>query len=175
MIFTQEVQRVGQVSDGSHTFDELYYHRMMLFAVICSVYKEHAWKSWQHNDGTMYDDYFIVGVTTPDGDFSYHYHKDWWHIFGVKAVEKAPKWDGHTADDVTRLFSLLGERAKMLTYKEIELKFCERYPNAKVLDYRPHVGSDSITIWLEGGVTLEVKYYITLDLFQILDIRGGSK
>lgn len=30
----------GDISDGSHTFNELYYHRMILFAVICNVYKE---------------------------------------------------------------------------------------------------------------------------------------
>lgn len=29
----------GQVFDGFHTFDELYYHRMVLFAVICRTYR----------------------------------------------------------------------------------------------------------------------------------------
>lgn len=107
MKFEFEVESIGQISDGSHTFDELYHHRMMLFSFVCEVFKDNAWKSWLHDDGTMYDDYFIVGVTTPDGDYSYHYHKDWWQLFDVEELEKAPKWDGHKPSDITRIFSLL--------------------------------------------------------------------
>lgn len=97
----------GDISDGSHTFEELYYHRMMLFSVICNTYSDLAWKSWKHEDGTMYEDYFIVGITTKQGDYSYHYHKDYWDEFKVKELEFAPKWDGHVPSDITRLNSLL--------------------------------------------------------------------
>ncbi len=97
----------GDTSDGSHTFDELYYHRMVLFAAICNQNETYAWKSWFHDDGTMYDDYFIVGIKTSEGDFSYHYHKDHWDVFKVPVYDRAPKWDGHTSKDVTRLLSLL--------------------------------------------------------------------
>ncbi len=97
----------GSVSDGYHTFDELYFHRMILFSVICNTYKEKAWKSKLHDDGTMYDNYFIVGITTPEGDYTYHYHLDYWNTFNVKELEKAPKWDGHKPEDITRLISLL--------------------------------------------------------------------
>jgi hypothetical protein len=101
----------GKISDGYHTFDELYHHRMMLFAVICNTYKSRAWKSWKHHDGTMYEDYFIVGVETPDGSYTYHYHRDNWNIFRVKELKLAPKWDGHKPEDIGRLMSLLeGEK-----------------------------------------------------------------
>lgn len=103
---------IGEVSDGSHTFDELYYHRMMLFAVICNTYKEHAWKSWKHHDDTMYDDYFIVGVTTPEGDYSYHYHKKHWKEFDVTVLRRAPEYDGHVPSDIGRLLSLLKKEDK---------------------------------------------------------------
>lgn len=96
----------GNISDGYHTFNELYHHRMILFSVICNTYKEKAWKSWKHADGTMYEDYFIVGITTECGDYSYHYHKDSWNKFEVKELEKAPEWDGHEPNDVWRLLSL---------------------------------------------------------------------
>lgn len=96
----------GDISDGYHTFDELYHHRMILFATICNVYKEHSWKSWKHNDGTMYEDYFIVGVDTPQGQYSYHYHKDNWDYFKVIERPNAPKWDGHQPKDIKRLLSL---------------------------------------------------------------------
>lgn len=107
MKFEFYVERIGLVDDGSHTFDELYYHRMVLFAVICNTYKDKAYKSWKHHDGTMYDDYFIVGIDTPEGQYSYHYHKDEWDKFKIKELKNAPLWDGHVPKDICRLFSLL--------------------------------------------------------------------
>jgi len=97
----------GDTSDGYHTFDELYYHRMMLFAVICNAYSDIAWKSKLHHDGRMYEHYFIVGISTPKGDYTYHYHVDHWDMFGVKELELAPEWDGHKPEDITRLLSIL--------------------------------------------------------------------
>lgn len=100
----------GEFSDGYHTFNELYYHRMILFAVICNTFPEKAWKSWKHSDGTMYDDYFIVGVTIEGvGDYSYHYHKDNWEFFKVKELPAAPEWDGHMPSDIRRLLALVKE------------------------------------------------------------------
>ena len=107
MKFEFEVESIGQVDDGSHTFDELYHHRMILFSVICNTYKDKAWKSWFHSDGNMYPNYFIVGVETPEGQFTYHYHEDHWRNFDVKELPNAPLWDGHEAKDVTRLLGLV--------------------------------------------------------------------
>jgi len=97
----------GEISDGYHTFNELYDHRMHLFAAICNQNKEISWKSLKHDDGSMYDDYFIVGINTPMGQFTYHYHTTHWHKFDVKELEKAPAWDGHTAEDVVRIQSIV--------------------------------------------------------------------
>lgn len=102
-----EVDEIGEISDGSHTFNELYNHRMVLFAVLCNTYWEKAWKSWKHHDGTMYENYFIVGITTDKGQFSYHYEKEHWDRFDVIELETAPEWDGHTAKDINRLYSLI--------------------------------------------------------------------
>ncbi|SNU09797.1 hypothetical protein SAMN05216470_2024 [Streptococcus equinus] len=96
----------GLINDGSHSFNELYYHRMILFAAICNKNKANAWKSKKHADGSMYDNYFIVGIETPEGQYSYHYHIDNWNFFDVKELERAPEWDGHQPKDVTRLLSL---------------------------------------------------------------------
>lgn len=101
-----EVESKQQISDGYHTFEELYYHRMMLFVIVCNQNKEKAWKSKMHDDGTMFDDYFIVGVKTPKGQYTYHYHLDYWPLFTVKELDLAPKWDGHTPSDITRLLTL---------------------------------------------------------------------
>lgn len=97
----------GNTSDGHHTFNELYYHRMVLFSVVCNQNKEKSWKSWKHNDGTMFDGYFIVGITTNQGNYTYHYHKDYWDMFDVKELDLAPEWDGHKPEDITRLLALI--------------------------------------------------------------------
>lgn len=96
----------GETSDGYHTFNELYYHRMILFAVICNTYKEKAWKSKLHDDNTMYENYFIVGVETNEGQYTYHYDMKYWDMFKVKELNKAYKWDGHQPSDIIRLLSL---------------------------------------------------------------------
>lgn len=106
MKFEFDVENIGHISDGDHTFNELYYHRMILFLVICHAYAARAWKSWKHADNTMFNDYFIVGISTPEGDYSYHYHKDYWDIFHVTELENAPNWDGHKPSDIDRLCSL---------------------------------------------------------------------
>lgn len=97
---------MDKVSDGYHTFEELYYHRMVLFSIICNQNKDKAWKSKIHADGTMYDNYFIVGITTDEGNFTYHYEEKYWNWFNVKELERAPEWDGHTSSDIRRLLSL---------------------------------------------------------------------
>jgi hypothetical protein len=101
------VERSGLISDGYHIFDELYHHRMVLFSIICNTHKEEAWKSLLHDDGSMFDNYFIVGIHTPKGHYTYHYHMDYWDVFDVKELKRAPEWDGHKPEDITRLYSLL--------------------------------------------------------------------
>ena len=97
----------GQISDGYHTFDDLYEHRCILYSVICNQNKDKAWKSKLHSDGTMYDDMFIVGLETPAGMTSYHYSMKYWDLFKVKEISNAPEWDGYTPEDVLqRLQSL---------------------------------------------------------------------
>ena len=94
--------------DGSHTLGELYDHRATLFAVICNLFPEKAWKSHLHADGTMFsNDWFIVGIDTPEDMYSYHYHVEHWDKYTVKELQFAPAWDGHTPKDVGRLLSLL--------------------------------------------------------------------
>ena len=95
------------ISDKWHTFDELYFHRMVLFLSIQLAHKDKSWKSKQHHDGTMFDDSFIVGIDTPDGQYSYHYDLEYWDMFkGIRELDKAPEYDGHTPKHIGRLLSL---------------------------------------------------------------------
>lgn len=95
------------VSDQWHTFDELYYHRMILFLSLQLKYPSLSWKSKLHHDNTMFEDSFVVGIDTPAGQYSYHYNLKYWDLFNeVREVEKAPEYDGHMPNDVIRLLSL---------------------------------------------------------------------
>lgn len=100
---------IGDLSDGYHTFNELYHHRAVLFSVICNLHPLCSWKAKKHHDGTMYDGMFIVGINTPEGQATYHYDiEPYWDMFKVPVVEFAPAWDGHTPDEAIRRISLLG-------------------------------------------------------------------
>ena len=98
---------LGKLSDGYHSFNELYHHRAVLFALLCNQNQNIAWKSLLHSDPNdkMYDGMFIVGINTPEGQVTYHYDIDpYWQMFHVQELARAPKWDGHTATDaVNRL------------------------------------------------------------------------
>ncbi len=104
------------ISDGYHTFDELYYQRMMLtktvaLAAITNFDKDTVYRSKLHSDGTMYKDFFIVVFHTPEGNFSYHYHMMYWGVFDfLKELPNAEEFDGHTWKDVTRLQSFFNGR-----------------------------------------------------------------
>ena len=91
---------IGEMSDGYHTFNELYHHRAVLFSVICNAMPDKAWKSKRHDTGDMYDGMFIVGIETNHGQATYHYDVDpYWDMFNVPELEYAPKWDGHTPQE----------------------------------------------------------------------------
>lgn len=108
---------VGQVSDGYHTFNELYDHRCVLFLALMSCKPGIAWFSSLHDDGTDFEGWFIAGMTLPAGNVTYHLPMALWSVAvasGAQQLERAPKWDGHkSADVVERLqafvFRDLGE------------------------------------------------------------------
>lgn len=114
------VADIDDVSDGFHTFRQLYYQRMMLFATIVKQNKEKAWKSLRHEDGELCfgGGWFIVGVDTPEGSYTYHYEDNYYSLFDCKELERAKHWDGHTEKDVTRLLSLPSAEPEPLTDKE---------------------------------------------------------
>lgn len=99
---------IGEMSDGYHTFNGLYYQRMILFAALVKQNKERAWKSHRHEDGELCfgGGWFIVGIDTPEGSYTYHYEDKDWDLFECEELPAGKHWDGHTEDEVTRLLSL---------------------------------------------------------------------
>lgn len=101
-------QLTSSVSDGYHTFESLYEQRLFLSAALFNTFKNLAWKSRRHEDGTPCFDgeYFIVGIDTPEGSYTYHYENCHWDLFDVPELECGKPWDGHTDVDANRLLSL---------------------------------------------------------------------
>ena len=104
------IKDIGDLSDGYHTFNQLYHQRAVLFATIVNQNKDISWKSFKHSDGKYCFDsdgyWFIVGIDTPEGSYTYHYEKSYWDMFKCQELECGKEWDGHTEEDVTRLLSL---------------------------------------------------------------------
>lgn len=109
----------NQISDGYHTFGELYEHRVALFIALCRVTEMleveagmgsgKVWRSRLHSDGTSYEDWFIMGIGTGKGlQITYHLPIDKWNeTYFAETLDKAPEFDGHTSEDVlNRLKSL---------------------------------------------------------------------
>ncbi|NCC41670.1 MAG: hypothetical protein EOM21_20095 [Gammaproteobacteria bacterium] len=105
-IETAPLSDTGKISDGYHTFDELYEHRHALFIALANKCLG-SWKSRQHADGTMFDGWFIAGIETPKGSATYHLPLRLFDKLYCVELDYAPEWDGHTSDDVIeRLYSL---------------------------------------------------------------------
>ena len=115
-----KLERINELSDGYHTYDELYEFRKMYNAVlfnewantpktnkqsltgtVTNEYGVH--KSWKHNDGELCfgGGWFIVSAMLPTGLISNHYKAEDWDLFKVPEVEKALyEFDGHIPQDV---------------------------------------------------------------------------
>ena len=99
---------VGKLSDGYHSFDELYEFRKLYNAALFNewfkkgLYDVH--KSKKHNDGEICfgdEKWFIVVAQLPTGQISNHYNMSDWDLFKCEETEKAKNpFDGHTPNDV---------------------------------------------------------------------------
>lgn len=107
-----DVPNIGEVSDGYHTFNELYAHRITLFIVLCRVYEDlfetvdgewggddgtfepyegqvrpsakmRPWRSKLHSDGTGFEGWFIMGMGKEAGkQITYHLPMSKWDETG---------------------------------------------------------------------------------------------
>ena len=100
-----------EISDGYHTFDELYEHRITLFIALCKKLSELGhepyvdggiWRSQLHSDGTCFEGWFILGIRTDKGhQITYHLPMSKWEETNFAQERgKAPEYDGHTSADV---------------------------------------------------------------------------
>jgi len=91
-------KETDNISDGYHTFGELYKHRNSLFVALCKAHPEiPVWRSKLHSDGTGFDGWFIMGMHKEKGkQISYHLPLSMWEETNfAETLEKGPEFDGH--------------------------------------------------------------------------------
>ena len=101
------------ISDVYHTFRTLYEQRMVLFSALCNSNPNISWKSKKHFDeenDPMFNGDFVAGINTPNGVATYHFKLQYWDMFQVQELDRAPRYDGYTPEDVM-------DRIKSLTKK----------------------------------------------------------
>ncbi len=92
----------GNISDGFHTFDELYEHRVALFIALCRAYRPHAWKTRYHSNGEEWEGWFILGLFSEEGkQITHHINISYWEMLeDIRTLERQPVWDGHVHKDI---------------------------------------------------------------------------
>ena len=144
----ENIDNKGNISDGYHTFNELYEYRALYNAaffngLVTYVEKTGNWvvnydvhKSKKHFNGEdcFGGGWFIVMAELPTGQISNHYELKDWDLFQVPEKEKANKWDEHTPQDVAK------RMRKFLTPKP---KYPKTYEEcAKILLDRASIRND---------------------------------
>jgi hypothetical protein len=104
------------ISDGFHTFEELYkfrfFYNVLLFNTWSDLNFYDIHKSWKHSDGELCfgGGWFIVVAELPTGQISNHYESYLWKYFRVPERQIPNEYDGHTSLDVqNRLLNFLDQ------------------------------------------------------------------
>lgn len=97
----------NKITDGYHTFEQLYDHRITLYSVLTYLFNNdeytdhHCWKSKVHSDGSVFEGWFIAGIGETVGEqITYHIPITRWDDFKIPELEKAPEWDSHTPEEI---------------------------------------------------------------------------
>lgn len=117
MAIKSEDMDTNLISDGYHTFGELYEHRIVNFVTVCKMYKSiliyghNVWRSKKHSDGELAfgGTWFVLGIGKEQGkQITYHLPIEKWESTSfAETLGMAPEWDGHTSQDVLERLSKL--------------------------------------------------------------------
>ena len=96
----------GELSDGDHTFEELYNHRSLLFINLClSMPHLACWKP-------DYEHWFCLYLSTPHGQISYHVQGKYLSLIEDKiALKDDVAFDGHSSDEVVQRLYRMAEHS----------------------------------------------------------------
>lgn len=107
----------GNISDGYHTFNELYDHRITLYIALAAILRRQElnigtcadqpfiWRSKRHSDGNLCfgtGTQYVLGIGSFKGQqITYHIPIERWDETNFAfTYDVAPNFDGHTSADV---------------------------------------------------------------------------
>lgn len=92
------------ISDGYHTFGELYEVRCILFVAVVQAHKKLAWRASRNADGQKWDGWFVCGMQPQSGrQITFHLpDKFWGNLDGIETHDINPYFDGHSSSDVIK-------------------------------------------------------------------------
>lgn len=102
------IEDTRRVSDGYHTFEELYQHRILLYLNLTLLALRLS-PTWDARWKPHYPGWPVLFLKTPAGQISYHFEEKYLPFIEDR-IERDDnyQWDGHTSDDVlARLMELL--------------------------------------------------------------------
>ena len=126
----------GEISDGYHTFNELYYYRMLYNAAFFNLLpKEWVHKSKRHHTGEecFGGGWFIVIAQLPTGQISNHYELKDWDLFHIQEKEIADEWDGHSPQEAAKRLHefLLEKKCEQPTDNDIKEALLTEYEKGR--------------------------------------------
>jgi len=149
----KEPEDKGEISDGYHTFNELYYYRMLYNAAFFNLLpKEWVHKSKKHHTGEecFGGGWFVVMAQLPTGQISNHYELKDWDLFQIPEKETADEWDGHTPQEAAeRLYKYLLESSDEWIEEDEEMLDAMVDIVANSL-YEPLCPRDKMLNWLKS-------------------------
>lgn len=88
------IYNLSEFMDECLSSMNLYTQRMNTNCLAFNSNPSIAWKSKEHSDDSMFLVFFIVGVITPLGQYTYHYKLEHWDLFKCPwNSERAPEWE----------------------------------------------------------------------------------
>jgi len=141
----------GKISDGYHTFNELYEFRKVYNAALFNEWytqnKYNVHKAIRHNDGELCfgGGWFIVVANLPSGQISNHYEMKDWELFKCRDVEKALSP------------SVIPSLRRMIDKEKEHLKFLKSQKESEMV-YSFILKSNSALSSLESKLDSYVKY-----------------
>lgn len=102
------------ISDGYHTFGELYEHRIRLFIQLCKMTKALSLLDVTNKVKGIYpsvwayvenesEQWFLLGIWKEDGkQITYHLPARFWNEVCefAEILKDKPQWDGHSSSDI---------------------------------------------------------------------------
>ena len=96
----------GKISDGYHTFNELYDHRVLLWICVVNFTPQKAYLIKEHYPG-----WFLLGLETSKGQISYHCPNKYLNLIHneIKELANDTNYDGHTSNDVIKRLKIYAQ------------------------------------------------------------------